>query len=109
VVTIGVTAILFGLTHVLHGGALGLERLLPSTLLGVVLGVVCWVSGSVMPGTVLHICHNTALELLAQSGEASRDDIPTRWLIAGLAGTAVGLALLLTAGRKPEAAMPVST
>src|SRR5207302_8148612 len=60
-VTIGVTGVLFGLTHVFLGGALGLHRLLPSTALGLILGWVCWTSGSVWPGMALHVCHNVVL------------------------------------------------
>ncbi len=68
--TIMVTALVFGLTHAALGGALGLGQLVPSILLGLVLGVVCWLSGSVWPGLVLHVCHNAILVLigLAQSG-----------------------------------------
>ena len=38
--TIGVSGVLFGATHIVLGGALGLERLVPTTLLGLILGVV---------------------------------------------------------------------
>jgi sodium transport system permease protein len=95
-VTIGVTAVLFGIAHVFLGGALGLERLLPSTLLGVVLGAVCWVSGSAVPGIVLHVTHNTVLVSLLLVGG---DEVPWSWVAAGAAGTVVGLALLW-AGRQ---------
>jgi ABC-2 type transport system permease protein/sodium transport system permease protein len=101
-VTVGVTAVLFGITHVFLGGALGLERLLPSTLLGLVLGLVCWLSGSVVPGLLLHVCHNTVLSLLASSGWASRQDVPPQWLAAGAVGTAVGLGVLLLLGRRRQ-------
>jgi ABC-2 type transport system permease protein/sodium transport system permease protein len=103
-VTIGVSAVLFGVTHVFLGGALGLDRLLPSTVLGLVLGLVCWLSGSIVPGMVLHVCHNTLLVLLAQSDWISRDDVPLAWVAAGAVGTAVGGALLWLAGRRRELA-----
>jgi ABC-2 type transport system permease protein/sodium transport system permease protein len=93
-VAIGVTALLFGVAHVFLGGAIGLQRLLPSTLLGLVLGLVCWVSGSVLPGMVLHVGHNTVLVVLLLGGLANGDDVPWEWVAAGACGTAVGLALL---------------
>jgi ABC-2 type transport system permease protein/sodium transport system permease protein len=102
-VTIGVSAVLFGVAHVFLGGALGLERLGPSTFLGLVLGVVCWVSGSVVPGLLLHVCHNTALVMLMLTGTTSRTDVPWTWVAAGSVGTLVGAALLI-AGRSPRPA-----
>jgi ABC-2 type transport system permease protein/sodium transport system permease protein len=93
-VTIAVTAVLFGVAHVFLGGAVGLDRLLPSTLLGVVLGVVCWVSGSVVPGMLLHVGHNTVLVVLLLAGPANLDDVPSTWVAAGAFGTAVGVAML---------------
>ncbi len=100
VVTVGVTAALFGVTHVFLGGALGLERLLPSTILGLVLGAVCWISRSVVPGMLLHVCHNAALVLVLQYGATGREDVPSSWVAAGVAGTLAGLALLWLAGTR---------
>jgi ABC-2 type transport system permease protein/sodium transport system permease protein len=103
-VTIGVTAALFGVAHVFLGGALGLERLVPSTLLGVVLGVVCWVSRSLVPGMLLHVGHNTILVTLMLTGWTSRDEVPWTWVAAGAVGTVIGLALLLASRerQRPE-------
>ena len=99
-VTIGVTALLFGLTHVFLGGALGLERLLPSTLLGLILGWVCWTTGSVLPGMVLHACHNTALVLFGETAWARANEIPPAFLVAGAAGSVAGAAVLWLGGRR---------
>ncbi len=63
---IAVTALLFGLFHVLSPSALMPERFLPSTMLGLVLGWVCYRSGSVIPGMLLHACHNGLLLLMVQ-------------------------------------------
>jgi sodium transport system permease protein len=57
-----VSAVLFGFFHVLVTGAFGLERLLPSTLLGLVLGWVCLRSGSVLPAMLLHACYDALLD-----------------------------------------------
>ena len=78
VITIGVSSVLFGITHVVLGGPIGLERFVPSAILGLILGAVCWRSGSVWPGMALHVCHNTILLGFAPK------EIPVAWL--GLAG-----------------------
>jgi sodium transport system permease protein len=87
--TVIVTTLLFGLTHAALGGALGLGQLAPSLVLGLVLGIVCWASGSVWPGMVLHVCHNTVMVLIAQGGliSTSAVDAPVG------AASAVGLAV----------------
>jgi ABC-2 type transport system permease protein/sodium transport system permease protein len=55
-----VSAFLFGMFHVV-GASLAAERFLPSTLMGLILGWVCWRSGSVLPGMLLHAVHNAIL------------------------------------------------
>src|SRR5262249_17249876 len=55
---IGSTGVAFGLFHANVGGLFAVERVLSSTLLGLVLGWICWITGSVFPGMVLHVLHN---------------------------------------------------
>ncbi|MCI0377666.1 MAG: ABC transporter permease subunit [Gemmataceae bacterium] len=88
--TITVTALLFGFLHVVMGGAFGWERLLPSTLMGFVLGWVRWRSGSVWPCIVLHVSHNVLLNLAPRLFEMSGDEVSAGWLAAGAVGAAVG-------------------
>jgi ABC-2 type transport system permease protein/sodium transport system permease protein len=59
------SALLFGVFHVLVGGTLALERIIPATLMGLVLGWIRWRGGSVWPGMLLHACHNSLLLLAA--------------------------------------------
>jgi ABC-2 type transport system permease protein/sodium transport system permease protein len=61
---IGATAALFGLFHASLGGLVALERIPPSTLLGLALGWLCWQSGSVLPGMLLHGLHNAWMLML---------------------------------------------
>ncbi len=98
--TIGISALLFGGLHVVLGGALGWERLLPSTLLGLVLGWVCWTSGSVLPGLILHACHNALLQLLPAT-----QNLSWQWVLAGTAASSMG-AVLVYLGRKPADVRP---
>jgi ABC-2 type transport system permease protein/sodium transport system permease protein len=93
------TAGLFGLFHLVVTDMLAVERLLPSALLGVVLGWVCWRSGSVFPGMVLHTLNNGVIALLAYYEPQLRergwlvgdqDHLPAAWLLAAAACAALG-------------------
>jgi ABC-2 type transport system permease protein/sodium transport system permease protein len=92
--TIGTSALLFGLLHVVMGGALGGERLLPSFFLGLVLGWVRSTSGSVLPGILLHACHNAILTFAPGTGAATSQHISIAWLAAGAVGACAGAALV---------------
>jgi ABC-2 type transport system permease protein/sodium transport system permease protein len=63
-VAVAASAVLFGVLHVLAGTP-SWERLLTTTLLGLLLGWVRARSGSVFPGIVLHACHNGLLLVVA--------------------------------------------
>ncbi len=65
------SAIVFGVFHVLSSNILSFDRLLPTTLMGLVLGWVCYKSGSILPGIALHTLHNASLQLLGYY----RDDL----------------------------------
>lgn len=89
--TILISALLFGLFHVLSPNALTPVRFLPSTLLGLVLGWTCYRTRSVLPGMLLHACHNGLLvlmvlqrETLANLGWNVRESqhIPLSWLVS---------------------------
>jgi ABC-2 type transport system permease protein/sodium transport system permease protein len=95
------SGLLFGLFHAPQA----FDRLLPSTLMGIVLGWVCWRSGSILPGMLLHATYNACWILLVYHPEETPGEsvhVPLMWLGAGLAGAAVGAALLLASrGRQP--------
>lgn len=65
---IGLTAVIFGLFHASVGGIIAIERVLASTLLGVVLGSTCWSTRSIWPGVVLHALNNSLMLLVARYG-----------------------------------------
>ncbi len=100
--TIVVSALLFGAFHVVTN-TLATERFLPSTCLGLVLGWVCYRSGSVLPGMLLHSCHNGFLLLAARYQDElkaagwdlpEQSHLPIAWLAASVAVVALGLTLL---------------
>src|SRR5262249_51813956 len=59
------SAALFASFHLLVMDSLAIERLPPSMVLGVILAWLCYQSGSVVPGMILHALHNSSLVLLA--------------------------------------------
>ena len=100
---IAATAILFGLFHIVVRDSLFLERMIPSTFMGMILGTMLERSGSVFPGMLLHAVHNglllcvvhykTQLEQLG-IGLEQRSHLPPIWL-AGGAGLAILGGLIL--------------
>ncbi len=103
--SIVISAVLFGAFHVLATDALAAERLLPSTFLGLILGWVAWRTRSVVPGMLLHACHNGLLLLLAYYrdelaargwGLQEQTHMPVSWLAVAGAAVIVGLSLVWT-------------
>ncbi len=101
-----VSALLFGLFHVATS-SLAVERMLPSTFLGLMLGWVCWRTGSIFPGMILHVSHNSLLLLLLYYQEDLErmgfgvDDgrhLPLSWIAGGVicAGAASAMLYLVT-------------
>ncbi len=101
--TIGMSGLLFGISHVILGGELGLLRLVPSCILGVILSAVGWRAGSVWPCVILHVCHNTILLIVGIASPGSTEHIPWTWVAGGAGGALVGTILLSLGGRRDEA------
>lgn len=100
---VGISALLFGAFHLVAAHGVAIERLLPSTLLGLVLGWIRLRSGSVWPGMLLHALHNGLLSAAAARlallqewglGLEEREHLPWTWLVAGLAAVLSGAALV---------------
>ncbi|MEL6109409.1 MAG: CPBP family glutamic-type intramembrane protease [Planctomycetota bacterium] len=88
--TITSSAIAFGLFHVVLAGGAAPERILPSTLMGLLLGWVAWQCKSSVPAIILHAVHNSTLlimvhsrDLLAQwnIGQTEQQHLPALWLL----------------------------
>jgi ABC-2 type transport system permease protein/sodium transport system permease protein len=106
--TIVVSAVLFGLFHVVTATVLAPERLLPSTFLGLVLGWVRHRTGSVVPCMVLHVLHNGLMlsvaywrdELAARGwGLQEAAHLPVGWLLLAATGVAAAVALMILTTR----------
>ena len=107
--TIVTTALIFGLFHFVTKGGLSFERLVNSTLLGLVLGGIRWRSGSVWPGIVMHTCHNGFLLLTAYYADdlmrlfpeyQDQQHLPASWLIIAGGTATVGIVLIQLAKGK---------
>jgi ABC-2 type transport system permease protein/sodium transport system permease protein len=94
-----VTAVIFGLFHVVTGNMLLVERFVPTTLLGLILGWIAYRSGSVWPGVLTHLTHNALLVLAAKYSEQLQflgegfDDqkhLPVTWFVSLVVVAAVG-------------------
>lgn len=121
-----ISALLFGVFHVVGQGAFTLERMLPSTTMGLVLGWVCWRTGSIFPGMLLHFLHNGFVltlghfqdELKARGwnitpaeGELSSVSdaaahLPATWLAVGAAVAVAGFLLVQLCSGRPAPASP---
>lgn len=96
------SAVVFGLFHVLSNSVIALDRLLPTTLIGLVLGCLAWKSDSILPGVLLHSLHNATVVFLGyyqpQLQQLSwfpseSESLPWTWLVG--AGCCVLVAMLL--------------
>ncbi len=61
------SAATFGAFHVFLSGGIVWERFFPSTAMGIVLGIVFLRTRSVLPGMLLHACHNGLLLALTDA------------------------------------------
>ena len=109
--TISLSAIAFGLFHVVLAGGAAPERILPSTLMGMLLGWVAWKSGSSVPCILLHTIHNTTLLTVVQSrdllaewniGQSEQDHISWWWLGVSAVVLAGATALIRFSTRLPR-------
>lgn len=105
-----ITSLVFGAFHLIMPNPLALERLLATTAMGFALGWVRRRTGSVLPGTLLHILHNAAAVLIPYYsiqlaevglGQDPTTHIPTIWLVTSALLIAFGLSAVWkgTAGR----------
>jgi ABC-2 type transport system permease protein/sodium transport system permease protein len=97
------SAALFALFHVILANLLAVERFAPSLLLGLVLGWMCYRSGSVWPGMLMHTLHNGSLVLLGYyqsslgdlGGAASgQEHLPLLWLLVAALGAGGGILVI---------------
>jgi len=103
------TAITFGLFHVVLAGGAAPERLIPSTLMGLLLGWVSLRTGSMVTTAIMHGIHNSTLLIMAHKRDelanwtvtaAEQSHLPTTWIIASAIGIVVGVSWIWLTTRK---------
>ncbi|MCA9135976.1 MAG: CPBP family intramembrane metalloprotease [Planctomycetales bacterium] len=102
------TAVIFGLFHVVTGNMLLIERFVPTTLLGLILGWIAYRTGSVWPGVLMHFTHNALLNLATKyqdkldflgAGFENQLHLPPSWMAVLTTLTVAGLATVWIATR----------
>lgn len=95
-----VSAVLFGLFHVVTGSVLAVERFLPTTLMGLFLGWLAFRTQSLWPGIILHAVHNGLLLMTAYYADSLKNwgigveeqaHLPWTWLVVGAVVTVVSV------------------
>jgi ABC-2 type transport system permease protein/sodium transport system permease protein len=102
-ISILISAILFGLFHTVAPNLLAIERFLPTTALGIIIGWIAWKTGSLVPGMIVHAIHNGLLftmpryeDLLRQWGLGieNQKHLPLTWIAGGFACLAIGILMV---------------
>lgn len=96
------SSLCFGLFHLILSGGLAPERLLPSTLMGLMLGFLALRSNSLFPGILAHALHNGSLLTLAyyrneMTGAVWQQEgthLPQLWLLGSAVCVLIGLIVL---------------
>ncbi|KAA1258411.1 ABC-2 family transporter protein [Rubripirellula obstinata] len=113
--TILLTSFLFGLFHVLTGNALLIERFVPTFLLGLILGVIAYRTGSVIPGMAMHFVHNGLLEMVGHYYKQlefigadfdNQTHLPPHWIAIATTIAVAGMAIVWFAGRRRTLLVP---
>ena len=60
-----ISALVFGGFHTISNSVVAIDRLIPTTLVGLVLGYLAYKSNSILPGMFLHAIHNACVSYLA--------------------------------------------
>ncbi|MEC9148698.1 MAG: ABC transporter permease subunit/CPBP intramembrane protease [Planctomycetota bacterium] len=98
-----ISAIVFGAFHVVGANLLTPERFLPSTLMGLALGILAWRSNSTLPGILLHAVNNSSLLLVAYYEDQLSDlgigieetnHLPLHWFAIAAVALAIGWGLV---------------
>ena len=106
-----ISAFVFGVFHTLGNSSIAIDRLVPTTLVGIMLGYLAYKSDSILPGIVLHCFHNAIViflayvepQLRAYSWFPGKDEpIPLQWVLVGCLVTALGIALVYWSKRPTE-------
>ena len=103
-----ISALIFGSFHMLSNSVIAIDRLIPSTLIGLMLGYLAYKSDSILPGIILHCLNNAIVIFLAyfqpKLSELSwfpgeEESIPVLWVVSGVVVASMGAFLAWSATR----------
>lgn len=110
-----ISAVVFGSFHMLSNSVIAVDRFIPTTLVGLLLGYVAYKSNSVLPGMLLHSLHNGFVVFLAYSQESltklswfpgEDDPVPRVWILIAAVLVVGAIGVLFTTQREAEPASP---
>ncbi len=109
--TILITALVFGLFHVLTGSVLLIERMVPTTMMGIVIGWAATRTGSVYTGMLIHFIYNGFINLVMRYQDVlssylhfdggDKAHLPITWIAGAFVLTIIGLGLVYLSGKQP--------
>ena len=105
---IAISALVFGGFHTINNSVVAIDRLIPTTLVGIVLGYLAYKSNSILPGVILHAVHNACVSYLAyfqqqlveQPWFPQDEKLPLTWV--GAAGLVAIVSLAMVVASKPD-------
>lgn len=99
-----ISAAVFGCFHMLSNSVIAVDRFIPTTLIGIILGYLAFKSNSILPGIILHSLNNGIVVFLAYYQPLltnkyawfpnEQDPIPMTWVLTGVAVAAIGATLV---------------
>ena len=105
---IAISALVFGGFHTINNSVVAIDRLIPTTLVGIVLGYLAYKSNSILPGVILHAIHNACVSYLAyfqqqlveQPWFPQDEKLPLTWV--GAAGLVAIISLVMIVASKAD-------
>ncbi|MEQ1906553.1 MAG: ABC transporter permease subunit [Pirellulaceae bacterium] len=108
---IAISALAFGVFHTLSGSVVSFDRLLPTALMGLLLGLLAYKANSIVPGILMHSVHNATIAFIAYylpqlnaipGFPKDAETIPISWTIASAVIAVVALTILLRTKNPPK-------
>ncbi len=106
-----ISGVIFGAFHLLTESVIALDRLVPTTLMGIMLAYVCWRTQSIVPGIFVHVLNNATVVCLPYFDKELQtvawfpfkgDQLPIAWISALLALAAAALGVIYLATRSTQ-------
>ena len=105
-----ISSLVFGGFHTISSSVVAIDRLIPTTLVGLVLGYLAYKSNSIWPGIFVHAIHNACISYLAyyqkqlaeQSWFPKDEQLPMVWIGIAALVAIVSFGLVVWSKRSPD-------